>query len=313
MGKMNKNMNKKIKRAASVLLSAALALGLLAGCQSGNVSEGQSAGNAESTGNSGADSDSVIIAMDPNSEPEAGFDPAYGWGAGEHVHEPLIQSTLTVTNTDLTIGYDLATDYNVSEDGMTWTVTIRDDVSFTDGEPLTAEDVAFTYNTVKETSSVNDLTMLDYAEAQNDTTVIFHMTRPFSIWAYTMAIVGIIPEHAYDSATYGSDPIGSGRYILKQWDRGQQVILEANPDYYGEAPRMQQVTILFMWHIHPPPIPTRRWKDTAWRHMRVWITGDLTSRQCQRAPTEKEKQWEMTLPQTCWCAARSISVWTGRR
>ena len=54
--------------------------------------------------------DSVVVAMEPTSEPEAGFDPAYGWGAGEHVHEPLIQSTLTVTNTDLTIGYDLATD-----------------------------------------------------------------------------------------------------------------------------------------------------------------------------------------------------------
>ncbi len=228
------------KRAVSVLLSAALSLGVLAGCQSGNASAGQTENIT------GASADSVVIAMDPNSEPEAGFDPAYGWGAGEHVHEPLIQSTLTVTNTDLTIGYDLATDYSVSEDGLTWTVTIRDDVSFTDGEPLTAEDVAFTYNTVKEASSVNDFTMLDSAEAADDTTVVFHMTRPFSIWPYTMAIVGIVPEHAYDSASYGSNPIGSGRYILKQWDRGQQVILEANPDYYGEAPEMQQVTILFM-------------------------------------------------------------------
>ena len=49
--------------------------------------------------------------MGPTSEPEAGFDPAYGWGAGEHVHEPLIQSTLTVTTADLKIGYDLATKY----------------------------------------------------------------------------------------------------------------------------------------------------------------------------------------------------------
>ena len=126
-----------------------------------------------------------------------------------------IQSTLTVTNTDLTIGYDLATDMQVSEDGLTWTVTIRNDVKFTDGEPLTASDVAFTYNTVKEASSVNDFTMLDYAEATDDTTVVFHMVTPFSIWPYTMAIVGIVPEHAYDPATYGSNPIGSGRYILK--------------------------------------------------------------------------------------------------
>ena len=226
------------KRLISGLLTVVLVAGLLAGC-GGSASSGQEGSDRQ-------DTSSVVVAMGPTSEPEAGFDPAYGWGAGEHVHEPLIQSTLTVTNTDLTIGYDLATEYGASQDGLTWTVKIRDDVSFTDGEPLTAEDVAFTYNTVKEASSVNDFTMLDYAEAVDDTTVLFHMTRPFSIWPYTMAVVGIVPEHAYDSATYGSNPIGSGRYILKQWDRGQQVILEANPDYYGEAPKMKRVTILFM-------------------------------------------------------------------
>ncbi len=224
------------RRVISLVCVAALVVSLLLGC--GGESAERSGGSR--------DGDSVVIALDPGSEPEAGFDPAYGWGAGEHVHEPLIQSTLTVTNTDLTIGYDLATGYSVSEDGLTWQVTIRRDAKFTDGEPLTAEDVAFTYNTVKETSSVNDFTMLDHAEATDDETVIFHMTRPFSIWPYTMAEVGILPEHAYDSATYGTEPVGSGRYILKQWDKGQQVILEANPDYYGEAPKMKQVTILFM-------------------------------------------------------------------
>lgn len=226
------------KRLISGLLTVVLVAGLLAGC-GGSASSGQEGSDRQ-------DTSSVVVAMGPTSEPEAGFDPAYGWGAGEHVHEPLIQSTLTVTNTDLTIGYDLATEYGASQDGLTWTVKIRDDVSFTDGEPLTAEDVAFTYNTVKEASSVNDFTMLDYAEAVDDTTVLFHMTRPFSIWPYTMAVVGIVPEHAYDSAAYGSNPIGSGRYILKQWDRGQQVILEANPDYYGEAPKRKRVSILFM-------------------------------------------------------------------
>lgn len=229
-----------MRRFTAIILTAGLAAGLLTGC-------GGAIGSVETSGESQASrEDSVIVAMGPTSEPEAGFDPAFGWGAGEHVHEPLIQSTLTVTNPDLTIGYDLATDTSVSEDGLTWTVTIRKDVQFTDGEPLTAGDVAFTYNTVKETSSVNDFTMLERAEALNDTTVVFHMTRPFSIWPYTMAAVGILPEHAYDSRTYGTNPIGSGRYMLKQWDQGQQVILEANPDYYGEAPKMKQVTILFM-------------------------------------------------------------------
>ena len=237
------------RKYTAVLLSAALALSAAfaaSGCGRGSEGTGAAARTSAQAAERRARSGEVVVAMDPNSESAAGFDPAYGWGAGEHVHEPLIQSTLTVTNPDLTIGYDLATDYSVSEDGLTWTVTIRDDVSFTNGEPLTAEDVAFTYNTVKASSSVSDFTMLDYAEAADDRTVVFHMNRPFSIWPYTMAVTGIVPEHAYDSATYGASPIGSGRYILKQWDRGQQVILEANPDYYGGEPLMKKVTVLFM-------------------------------------------------------------------
>ena len=71
------------------------------------------------------------------------------------------------------------------------------------------------------------------------------MNRPYSIWPYTMAITGIVPEHAY-GPDYGTNPIGSGRYIMKQWDKGQQVIFEANPDYYGDAPKMKTVTVLFM-------------------------------------------------------------------
>ncbi len=229
-----------------LITASAVCMSLFAGCGTNNKPSLEEAQRQTEQGTEPSKAgDSVIVAMGPSSEPEAGFDPAYGWGAGEHVHEPLIQSTLTVTNPDLSIGYDLATDMQVSEDGMTWTVTIRDDVTFTDGEPLTASDVAFTYNTVKEASSVNDFTMLKEAAALDDTTVEFHMAQAYSIWPYTMAIVGIVPEHAY-GPDYGEHPIGSGRYLMKQWDKGQQIIFEANPDYYGEEIKMKQVTVVFM-------------------------------------------------------------------
>lgn len=234
----------------SFIIATFMCISLLSACGSkkeaplGDDHTSQQTEQAAEPSGEGA-KDSVIVAMGPNSEPEAGFDPAYGWGAGEHVHEPLIQSTLTITKPDLSIGYDLATDMQVSEDGMTWTVTIRDDVTFTDGEALTASDVAFTYNTVKEVSSVNDFTMLKEAVAVDDTTVEFHMAQAYSIWPYTMAIVGIVPEHAY-GPDYGQQPIGSGRYVMKQWDKGQQIIFEANPDYYGEEIQMKRVTVVFM-------------------------------------------------------------------
>ena len=244
-------MKKRTIKTILAALTAAAMVCSMVGCsgKDAGTAESSASGSSAAAENTGAAAengkDSVIVVMGPSSEPEAGFDPAYGWGAGEHVHEPLIQSTLTVTKADMTIGYDLATDMNVSDDGMTWTVTIRDDVKFTDGEKLTAEDVAFTYNTLRDNSSVNDFTMLKEARALDDTTVEFDMNRPYSIWPYTMAITGIVPEHAY-GPDYGTNPIGSGRYIMKQWDKGQQVIFEANPDYYGDAPKMKTVTVLFM-------------------------------------------------------------------
>ncbi len=230
----------------SFLCIAAAVAGVLAGCAGRTSSDGQhDSTSAKSDVSQETGGENVVVTMPVSSEPEAGFNPVYGWGAGEHVHEPLIQSTLLTTTADLEIGLDLATDYGVSDDGLVWTVTIREDVSFTDGEPLTAGDVAFTYNLCAQESSVNDFTMLKEAVAVDETTVEFHLNTPFSVWPYTMAVVGILPEHAYDE-NYGSAPVGSGRYLLKQWDRGQQVILEANPDYYGEAPKIRQVTILFM-------------------------------------------------------------------
>ena len=229
------------------VLAISMAVGLMisaAGC-GGTTNESENTKEKVERETEARAGDSVIVTMPTTSEPEAGFDQAFGWGAGEHTHEPLIQSTLTTTTKDLKIDKDLATDYSVSEDGLTWTVTIRDDVKFTDGEPLTAKDVAFTYNHCRENSTVSDFTMLKEAVAVDDTTVEFHMDHPYSIWPYTMAVVGIMPEHAYDE-NYAQHPIGSGRYIMKQWDKGQQVIFEANPDYYGEAPKMKKVTVLFM-------------------------------------------------------------------
>ena len=105
---------------------------------------------------------------------------------------------------------DLATDYSVSEDGLIWTFHIRDDVKFTDGEPLTASDVAFTFNTALATpNSEADLSMLDSVEALDDTTVIFHMSKPYNAFLYTLAVFGIVPEHCYNEATYGENPVGS--------------------------------------------------------------------------------------------------------
>ncbi len=234
-------------KAGAVAAGALTWGGLLSACSGDQVASGGSSAPAGGdTSAANGEISQVIVTMTPGSEPPAGFDPFVSWGCGEHCHEPLIQSTLIATDTDLSFKNDLATSYECSEDGLTWTFTIRDDVKFTNGEPLRASDVAFTINgIVNSDSSEADLSMVDTAEAPDDTTVLIHLNKPFNALLYTLAVVGIVPESAHD-ADYGTHPIGSGRYMLEQWDQGQQVILVANPDYYGEAPKIQRLVVLFM-------------------------------------------------------------------
>lgn len=183
--------------------------------------------------------DSVVIAI--GSEPET-LDPTQGWG---HGNAPIVQSTLVRYKSDLTFENDLATGYELSPDGLTWTFTIRDDVKFTDGEKLTAADVAFTLETAKAAQGAVDLTYMEGAVAQDGTTVIITLSKPTSIFLNTLASVGIVPEHAYGD-DYGMNPIGSGPYKFVEWKAQEQIIFTANEDYYGGVPAIKEVTVVFM-------------------------------------------------------------------
>ena len=188
-------------------------------------------------------SDELIAAVGTHGgEPEAGFNPITGWG---YSYEPLVQSTLFKKDSKANLINDLATNYTISSDGSTWTVKIRNDVKFHDGVPLTAKDVAFTFNTAANASGQVDLSMLEKATAITNDTVEFKLKDPQATFINKLAVMGIVPEHAYNE-TYGQNPIGSGPYKFVQWDKGQQVIFEANPNYYGQKPYFKKLTIVYM-------------------------------------------------------------------
>ena len=91
---------------------------------------------------------------------------------------------------------DLATDWTVSEDALTYTFRLREGVTFHDGSEFTAEDVVFTYNTVKENQGVNenvDLTRMKSVEADGDYSVVFTLDEPYSSFLDQTASLGIVP------------------------------------------------------------------------------------------------------------------------
>ena len=199
---------------------------------------GMSACGKKAADDPAAERSRVIVSI--STEPET-LDPCQGWGHGT---TPLVQSSLVEYRQDMTFANDLATAYTLSDDGLVWTFRLRDDVKFTDGEPLTASDVVFTFETAKKSQSSLDLTFLEKAEAPDDTTVVFTLTKPTSSFLNTVATIGIVPEHAY-GPDYGSAPIGSGPYVFVQWNRQEQLILQANHDYYGQVPAIEEVVIIF--------------------------------------------------------------------
>lgn len=174
-------------------------------------------------------------------EPETGFDPVLGWGS---YGNPLFQSTLLKRGPDLETQSDLATVWQLSEDRLIWTITLRQGVQFSDGTPLTARDVAFTFNTAKAAAGAVDLQVMLGAEALDDHTLRITLERPWITFTEAFYTLGIVPKAAY-GPDYGRDPIGSGPYRMVSWAEGEQLIVVPNEHYYGEAAPFEQLTFLF--------------------------------------------------------------------
>lgn len=183
--------------------------------------------------------DSLVLAI--GGEPDNGFDPLAGWGG---YGNPLFQSTLLRRDINLDTRPDLATEWTLSEDRTVWTIKLRNDAVFSDGTPVTAEDVAFTFNKAKESANAIDLRVMVKAEALDKSTLRITLEKPWITFVEAFYTLGIVPAASY-SADYGRNPIGSGPYKLVAWNEGEQLIVERNKDYYGETGPFEKITFLF--------------------------------------------------------------------
>lgn len=225
---------KTVRKIAAVIALLCLGAVVLTGC-----------GGSSSGSGSGTDGEGISIYVgetifDSSLDPVKG---AFSYGY------PVINNALTKVTPESTYAGDLALDWEVSSDALTYIFHLREGVTFHDGSDFTAEDVVFTYNTVKENQGGNDsvdLSRMASVEATDDHTVVFTLTEPYSSFLDQTACLGIVPSDGYDSRTFDTMPIGTGPWKVIQYDTAQKMILGANEDYYGGAPSIEQVTILDM-------------------------------------------------------------------
>ena len=187
--------------------------------------------------------DQLVLAI--GGEPEQGFDPLLGWG---QYGNPLFQSTLLNRGPDLTPQPGLATTWSLSDDRLTWRLTLRTDARFSDNTPLTAEDVAFTFSAAAKAGGRADLSALASARAVDGNTVELTLKAPRITFIDQLMTLGIVPhaerDNGYDDG-YGRQPLGSGPYRLVEWQEGEQLIVERNPYFYGPAPIFERLVFLF--------------------------------------------------------------------
>ncbi len=137
----------------------------------------------------------------------------------------------------------LAEKYEISKDGKTFTFTLREGVKWHDGQPLTAEDVKYSFDVYFEgrfdAPQVKVyLEGIEGAEVVNARTVRFRTKQVYFKNFDTVATLTIIPKHFYASGDpkdpkFNKTLIGTGPYKLESWDKGQRILLKKNPEYYG--------------------------------------------------------------------------------
>lgn len=134
----------------------------------------------------------------------------------------------------------LAESWSSSEDGLQWTFELKPGVVFTDGSELTGEVVAYNFDHWLDGGNSTAAAWLrgyyESATAPDETTVEITLSTPYPRLAETLTqgYFGIQSKEALETRTDEENceaPIGSGAFIVDRWDRGQQIVLKANPDY----------------------------------------------------------------------------------
>ena len=224
---MTKNKNTRI---ISLILSIVIMLGLCTACaKDGNSNE----------------NDKDVVAYVGTSIFDGSLDPIKGAMAYAY---PFTNNALVKVNPNSEYVADLATSWEMV-DATTYKFTLREGVKFSDGSDFTADDVVFTYETVKKNQANNenvDLSRLESVKALSDYEVEFKLTEAYSPFFDTTAMLQIVPSDSYDSDLFDTQPIGTGAYKVAQYDRNQQIILEVNEYYFGEKPEIEKVTLVYM-------------------------------------------------------------------
>ncbi|MEH7332506.1 ABC transporter substrate-binding protein [Neobacillus drentensis] len=217
---------------------------LLSGCSYEKPSNGSEGTKNESgNGNAAAKKDEIKVGLDV----DAGtMDPRLSKDTSAKRVTELVYDGLVRLSDKLEAQPSLATKWE-NPDPTTWIFTLRENVKFHDGQPFTAEDVKYTYDTLIDPNfkapSASLYTPIKSVEVIGTNQVKFTLKQPFAPLLSYLDI-GIVPKHIAEKNdnSLSSTPIGTGPYKMVEWDKNSKISFEANDSYWNGKPKTKKVT-----------------------------------------------------------------------
>lgn len=240
-----------------IVLCMTFSLAVIGGCAPDDSGVKESPDSKTETGDtdknvSAPKKDSIIIAVAAEPDTFYPYNSERGTSQDEcpvihNIYETLIKMMPDGSHVPL-----LATDWQISADGKEYTFNLRKDVKFSNGEPMTAEDVAFSLNTAGA-SGVGKTLLINYdtTEVVDEDTVVIKLTDPYAPILNSIASrVAVIIDKSYfeelGEEGYEANPVGTGPYVLSERVSGDHLTMTVNEHYWGEAPAYKKVTLRVM-------------------------------------------------------------------
>lgn len=247
-------MVKNRTRLAALLLPFALAVAACGGSDESGSDTTSAPDSSDSTETeteteAPAAGGDIVIAL--GSEPTS-LDPHLVDDGGERAINDNVYETLLTRTPDGELIPGLASELPTQVDDVTWQFTLRDDITFHNGEPFNAASVVGTIDRmgrlIADGVTDNDgfFSAITGAEAVDDLTVNITTDGPDGVLPARMYWLKMIPESASSSDDLSDSVVGTGPYALVEWNRGESIELAANSDYWGGTPEITTVDYRFV-------------------------------------------------------------------
>ncbi len=191
----------------------------------------------------------VDVTLAISSEPST-LDPQKTFDGGERRVNDNVYDTLLQRNLKGELAPSLATALPERINDTTWRFKLRQGVKFHNGEAFNADAVVHSVTRIFDpeykSTATGDLTGIKGAQKVDDFTVDVMTTRLDTLLPARMYWLKIVPVNASKQADFAQKPVGTGPYRFVEWQRGSHVLLEKNPDYWGEKPQVDRARYRFV-------------------------------------------------------------------